>query len=170
MSEQLTYARAYTAVFAALHRHISVKIHRASGMAPPEGSEPQGHANSSVEIGGMTNAFAGPIGTPQFYHHARPGHDAGSLVQGSLNVTDGAWQNTPLGDYGNANMFNGGVTTNNMNANTFHGGNGGPVTADDDLLHWAFLHDESVWNMDLMLGEYVYGDPVQSGPLNGVQM
>jgi hypothetical protein len=29
---------------------------------------------------------------------------------------------------------------------------------DDDVLHWAFLNDNTLWNMEAGLGEYAYGD------------
>ena len=32
----------------------------------------------------------------------------------------------------------------------------------DDLLQWAFLHEDIHWNMESVLGEYVYGDPIRS--------
>ncbi|KAK7453009.1 hypothetical protein Landi51_04004 [Colletotrichum acutatum] len=42
---------------------------------------------------------------------------------------------------------------------------GRPIAAPDnfspgsDLLDWALLNDEALWNMESVLGEYVYGDP-----------
>ncbi|KAM0332351.1 hypothetical protein ACHAQA_002628 [Verticillium albo-atrum] len=38
----------------------------------------------------------------------------------------------------------------------------------EGLLEWAFINDESLWNMDMMLGEYVYGDPSTFGLIDGV--
>lgn len=170
MSEQLTYARTYTAVFAALHRHISVKIHRARAAALPDGSDSLVHAKN-LDLGSEGIPFGDTGSTPQFYHHTRIGQNAEPPGHGQIPVADGSWQSTSLGDFSGAGpMFNSGVATGSMDGNLFRGGAEGHATGDDDLLQWAFLHDESVWNMDLMLGEYVYGDPVHSGPLDGVQM
>ncbi|KAL8290680.1 hypothetical protein RB597_008765 [Gaeumannomyces tritici] len=45
-----------------------------------------------------------------------------------------------------------------------------PQMPQEDLLQWVFTNDESIWGMDMMLGEYVYGDPSHGGFLNRVDL
>ncbi|KLU92988.1 hypothetical protein MAPG_11931 [Magnaporthiopsis poae ATCC 64411] len=45
-----------------------------------------------------------------------------------------------------------------------------PQLPQEELLQWVFTNDESIWGMDLMLGEYVYGDPSHGGIFNRVDL
>ncbi|KAL8386788.1 hypothetical protein RB595_010389 [Gaeumannomyces hyphopodioides] len=45
-----------------------------------------------------------------------------------------------------------------------------PQMPQEDLLQWVFTNDESIWGMDMMLGEYVYGDPSHGSFLNRVDL
>jgi hypothetical protein len=177
MSEQLSDARSYTAVFDALHRHIAKKIHRAVGHVSAADAQPtiaDVNISTIAEVGAveMPSSFERPLGTSEFAqeHRNASSMPAMTMDSGAQGIADSSWQNVQLGVFDPpANMFNSsgpGVDNGTMQ----YGGLGEPISADDDLLHWAFLHDESVWNMDMMLGEYVYGDPVHSGPLDGVDM
>lgn len=174
MSEQLSDARAYTAVFGALHRHISKKIQQAMGWALPAGVDLTLETNDILTTnGGLNGSQPQPPVPAQLYDMAGSGPNLHHLTVDNPVPSMGGtgWPHLhPSTFETSTDMLANNLTTNHMNGATIRGGIRGPHDEDDDLLHWAFLHDESVWNMDMMLGEYVYGDPIHSGPLNGVDM
>lgn len=179
MSEQLSDARSYTAVFAALHRHISKKILRTTSGSLIDGSTTvtatgDSAINEATYAREQVGPFREPIPAQNYISQDHTGTNVPGLETDPPmhNIAATSWENVHVGGFEpSASMFmNHGLPTDNANGHDFRGPITDPISADDDLLQWAFLHDESVWNMDLMLGEYAYGDPAHSGPLNGVNM
>lgn len=161
MSEQLPDSRSYVTVFEALRRHVSRKIHRALGVRDDSRDE----AAETSHLPMIDN----PGATYHLQAQSQGGHDAADRTvfgeqsypayqywdgsSGAINMA------LAVGDHGE---------TANGSGYDLRGGLQFPGVPGDDLLQWAFMNDETIWNMDTMLGEYVYGDPTNSGFLDGV--
>lgn len=161
----LQHAQAYVTVFAALHRNVSLKIKRALGdvgSPPPPEDVSRSQLNtaglpaplSSVSSHNYTTSVQLPNTHPSANHAgyssmetAFNGHGTGAYPI--------AFSHTSYGNPG-AGPYAPSVTANISPLPSHNECN---ATGDRDLLQWAFTEDTSLWNMDTMLWEYVYGEP-----------
>ena len=173
MSEQLMDAYSYIAVFEALHRHIARKIQRALGnvlgLPDPENRDVESLA---VQAPMSVDLVSSNILQPHTQQPENPVDDFQLPVSDPTAFTGGLDWSSTMGApvFGSSlGMFGADEAAMNPNGYDLRGGNTQDSTMPgEDLLQWAFMNDESIWNMDMMLGEYVYGDPTNSGILDGV--
>ncbi|KAK2040108.1 hypothetical protein LZ31DRAFT_558151 [Colletotrichum somersetense] len=167
MVEQLPSARHYVLVFEALRHNTSRKLNRIL--------EAQRSENAPRAVGGdrwgpntasglsLNSAYNNPSPSEQ----ALPSHFVyGMRAARSSPITrnEVMVSNTPntltysvpmdnrvTGDF-TTSLFNSGANLGSMDVAE-------NVSPGDNLIDWAFLNDEALWNMETVLGEYVYGDP-----------
>ncbi|GJC79073.1 hypothetical protein ColLi_01911 [Colletotrichum liriopes] len=166
MVEQLPSARHYVIVFEALRRNICRKLNRIL-----EALRPDNAPRSAVGDRWAPNLASGfPLSSshlPSSSGEVLPNHavyntgcaSSGSVAQNQVLVnTTSDTLNFPLpldnrvtGDF-TTSLFNGGGNLVSMGVEE-------NLSPGSDLFDWAFLNDETLWNMETVLGEYVYGDP-----------
>ncbi|KAI1761671.1 fungal-specific transcription factor domain-containing protein [Hypoxylon sp. FL1150] len=156
MGQKLPDAKHYVTAFEVLHRNISTNASRSVPVSRPRTpGQPQSSLDVLAEVAyPMTHPIQLPANqqpsyqtqTPHLSHAAQPfrgieplqltepGNSSEYRMQGSV--------------YENHNVFS--------NDAMLHGAECLP---DDNVLHWAFLNDNTLWNMEAGLGEYAYGDP-----------
>ncbi|TID00035.1 Protein STB5 [Colletotrichum higginsianum] len=148
MVEQLASARHYVVVFEALRHNTFRKLNRVLEALRPD----NGHQCVTADPSASTR----PSGFSAHSSHPLPS----SLGRSGPTTRNIAWK-TMAGDAttylftGRSNFGSLGIT-----------GNPSPSS---DLLDWAFLNDETLWNMETVLGEYVYGDPSRHAGFDGFE-
>ncbi|KAK1998517.1 hypothetical protein LX36DRAFT_680993 [Colletotrichum falcatum] len=167
MVEQLPSARNYVLVFEALRHNTSRKLKRIlealrSDNAPR--SVVSGRWGPDMPSGFPLNSSyddPSPSGQTPSGHFA---YDMGSASNRPMTRNEAMVSNAPntltysvpvdnrvTGDFTNS-LFHGGANFGSVDVME-------NVSPGDDLIDWAFLNDEALWNMETVLGEYVYGDP-----------
>ncbi|KAJ3549581.1 hypothetical protein NM208_g431 [Fusarium decemcellulare] len=163
MAIQLPDAHSYVAVFEALHRDISRKLRRNI-----DNNTVGSSVDGSLTIGDLTNP------PPSF---ARGGF-AQTLAAGEADSMSTNLDNAPYFSSG-SQSFNQTSTsrvqlfdpmdqiTNGVQPDDAASYQDGSSTV--DLMNWALLNYDSLWNMESALGEYAYGDPTNSGIWEGFE-
>ncbi|KAF6813663.1 Zn(II)2Cys6 transcription factor [Colletotrichum plurivorum] len=162
MIEQLRSARHYVIVFEALRRNTSRKLSRIMESLSSERS-------SSATTGQQWPSVVSPESP---WRPARSFMDSGSAhLHNSTNsdVRGASGEETQVSNDATVAQFNFAFHHNSDSTNQlFAGGANYPsfgipddFSPGSELFDWAFLNDETLWNMETVLGEYVYGDPNQ---------
>ncbi|KAF0328559.1 fungal specific transcription factor domain-containing protein [Colletotrichum asianum] len=169
MAEQLPSARQYAAVFEALRRDTTQKLNKILDTLQSDNAS-QNIGPDNVSPAFRSSSLDRPSNAPKAPDY---------LILGSR----GSSQSNILGANLDATLqeddFRGSVTNNvafsfpmerfvpgdtAMSLSTVRDNHAALGVSDDfspgsDLFDWAFLNDETLWNMESALGEYVYGDP-----------
>lgn len=144
MARQLPDAHNYVAVFEALRCDISRKLRPNMDMTTVGSA-----ADGSLTIGDLTNLL--PTAEP-----------------GSMSANLGNVAFLPSQSQGFNQTSNGGVQLADAMDQVTGGTQPDGASYQDgsstvDLMNWALLNYDSLWNMESALGEYVYGDPTNAG-------
>lgn len=168
MVEQLPSAKHYVAVFGALRRNTSRNLDKVLGSLQSDAlSQAKNLDYMSSGLRLSSERFSGPL------EASRPSsldshYVLGPSVLGMNSVARLQEPNLRESIPSNVSFVRPveSATLGNPGPST-HGSNttDGPTAATDsfspgsDFLDWALLSDEALWNMESVLGEYVYGDP-----------
>ncbi|KAH6689063.1 hypothetical protein F5X68DRAFT_268272 [Plectosphaerella plurivora] len=184
---ELPDAYSYVALFEALHHHVSRKIQRALGnnalgFAGQEQQQSYQHSHvpheqyavqqpalttDATSIGlGLYQQPPVHVGDVQLTAEAAPV----TYAPGGQQDWGGPAAATAAPVFGTSSLglFGGGEDMASDQRANNNIGQDLRTNGENDPLQWAFMNDESIWNMDIMLGEYVYGDPTSSGLLDSV--
>ncbi|KAK1978844.1 hypothetical protein LZ30DRAFT_727887 [Colletotrichum cereale] len=167
MVEQLPSARHYVVVFEALRRNTSRKLNRILEALRSD------NAPRTVVGDRWGPGLASGLPLKSSYHHQSPSgqtlpshavYSAGCASSSPVTRNEVMVSNAPNTlDYSVPmdNRVTGDFTTSLFNSGTNFGSLGVAenVSPGGDLFDWTFLNDETLWNMETVLGEYVYGDP-----------
>ncbi|KAF4449371.1 hypothetical protein F53441_7350 [Fusarium austroafricanum] len=156
VARQLPDAKSYVSVFEALHRDVSQRlwpnVRDMSPSLPTDASLT--FQNPSNEIGDFTGGdFSQDLVTG----------DPGPLASGMGNISDFST---------NRQFFEEGLQnrTSFLDPVSQFAENGiSPEYQDGTGANWALLNYDSLWNMESALGQYVYGDPTNSGAWEGFE-
>jgi hypothetical protein len=160
MSEQLPGAPTYVAVFGALRRHIirqlQLAVPNAHGLLDEADHGPDQEArrppNAALPASSISVAS-------DFQPRGQEGSHQLPAYAGALQYD---WMHDHAQPAGlNFQQFNPAMaglgSVNQL-----------PQLSQDELLQWTLTNDESIWDMDVMLRGYVYGDPRHGDLLNRV--
>lgn len=160
MVEDLSDAHFYVTIFEGLHRNISGKISRALNSLPYADGTPVGQASNERPGNGHFTPTAPADVAPHLLSPQATRVDAATRTEVLNNLP---CNQSPQLTVGQRQGGYSGVEFNGASeTSAFTYGSGSPT---DDLLQWAFLHDDMQWNMETVLGEYVYGDPSKSADI-----
>ncbi|KAK2008505.1 hypothetical protein LZ32DRAFT_539881 [Colletotrichum eremochloae] len=167
MVEQLPSARHYVIVFEALRHNTCRKLNRIlealrSDNAPRPVVGDQWGPNIASGFP-LNSSYNDPSSSRQalsshvIYSMASASSSSGTrnedMVSNNPNTLTYSvpMDNRTTGDF-TTSLFNGGANFGSMSVAE-------NLSPNSDLINWAFLNDETLWNMETVLGEYVYGDP-----------
>ncbi|KAM5344649.1 hypothetical protein ACJ41O_013184 [Fusarium nematophilum] len=162
MARQLPDARSYVAVFEALHRDISQKLRpNIDNIAIGPSGE------GSLVIGDLSNPPPDP--TRGIYPNV--------MALGGPRPISSNLDSVPPFPADALNLDRTSARTNLFEPIDQIPGGVQPVDANQevpfvtgDLMNWALLNYDSLWNMESAIGEYAYGDPTNSGIWDGFEI
>ncbi|KAH7169921.1 fungal-specific transcription factor domain-containing protein [Dactylonectria macrodidyma] len=162
MSGHLSDARAYVAVFEALHHDISRKLR-------PQAES--GQAESITRELHMDEASLASL--PDMYRDTFLQATAGRRQQTTNLVNNPGLSSECLdfdGSLVNPSHVDDAAARYAMGDQLGDGGtNEYPSNGNGDLINWGFLTHDSLWNMESALGQFAYGDPITSGFWDGFE-
>lgn len=141
MVEKLPDAKHYMVAFGALHRNVLKKMRDKHNLAQDPSET---HSNSMVESSRYVDLARG-LELPQ---SSCLDNLTGMYHNRTTELSPTVFPNTTQPD-GGASMFS-------TNTSSFPANETSPNQS--DLLQWAFLHDDDMWDMEAGLGTYAYGN------------
>ncbi|KAL0931565.1 Zn(II)2Cys6 transcription factor [Colletotrichum truncatum] len=165
MVEQLSSARHYIIVFEALRRNTSRKLNRIA-----ESLRSNAIGSAGINERWNSTVSSANLGRPSFNFRSGLHTDTGGETTGNRpNSGVQSYQSAEDTMSGHFNFSfpldrtNGDTTSSLLNVGSNYTSLEVPenFSPDSDLFDWAFLNDDTLWNMETVLGEYVYGDPTR---------
>ncbi|KAH7161997.1 fungal-specific transcription factor domain-containing protein [Dactylonectria estremocensis] len=160
MSGHLSDARAYVAVFEALHHDISRKLRPHPESAQAESMARELHMDEA-SLASLPDMYRGTFlqATADRRQQTMNLENNPGLSSESFHFDETL---IPSSHHDDANgRYTMGAQLGDSGTNEYSpGGNG-------DLINWGFLTHDSLWNMESALGQFAYGDPITSGFWDG---
>ncbi|KAF5526975.1 putative transcriptional regulatory protein [Colletotrichum aenigma] len=169
MAEQLPSARQYAAVFEALRRDTTRKLNKILDTLQSD--------NASQNIGpdNVTPAFrpssldrpSNALRVPDYLILGSRGSSQSNILGANLDARlqednfGGSITNNVAFSFPMERVVPGdtAISLSSVRDSQAALGVSDDFSPRSDLFDWAFLNDETLWNMESVLGEYVYGDP-----------
>lgn len=156
MSTKLPDAGHYTMIFDALHRHTSRKVQRSMQHDKHPQSQPHNNISQPLQPNvTVPNSVSAPLS--DFHTMPLPMLDAqeNTLLREPM-LRDPHFPNQT------ARFVPAGYQPNDVSSLPHSGlflGMPNNNETSDDVLHWAFFDNDTLWDMEADLGEYAYGNP-----------